>query len=321
MKKIYVTGNNPDKKQIESFLSRFCDHYDENYFYFENLALTTQNKEAFDGALVINGVMEPETINVIPENIVAFMMEPGIKGEHRWMYTKLGQYGKVISPVNFSPNTITEHGYISWFLPQSRNTLANMPVPEKKYDASCISSGKDIFSGHKKRLDFVRYLRAQLPSIHYFGFDGLPFLTDKTPGLAPFRFSIAIENSRMENYFTEKINDCFLMYTIPLYYGCTNLDKFFPKGSYIWIDINNYEKAKATIEDAIATVKWEDKLPLLQEARAIILKKYHALARMEKFMTETNFNTGQKECTLTPVEQTLLYKLYKKIVLLAGGTV
>ena len=40
-------------------------------------------------------------------------------------------------------------------------------------------------------------------------------------------FGVAIENTSHNGYFTEKILDCFLMKTIPLYWGCTDIGKFF----------------------------------------------------------------------------------------------
>lgn len=43
----------------------------------------------------------------------------------------------------------------------------------------------------------------------------------------PFRFSIVIENCQQENYFTEKIVDCFLCKTVPIYWGCPNISDFF----------------------------------------------------------------------------------------------
>ena len=40
-----------------------------------------------------------------------------------------------------------------------------------------------------------------------------------------------MENERLPFYFTEKIIDCFLSGTIPIYYGCTNIENYFnPKG-------------------------------------------------------------------------------------------
>jgi hypothetical protein len=313
MKKVYVTGNNPDKKQLEGFVRRLSERTDEHYCYYGDMALTINNEPEFDGAIVINGVTQKEAIQTVKQNVVAFMMEPGIKGENRWMYKGLNQFGKVISPIQQSDNTLLEHGYISWFLSQSREELLKMPVPEKKYDASCIASGKTFFKGHRKRLKFVRHLRKNLPSIHFFGFDDTPYLPEKETGLFPYRFSVAIENSKMDNYFTEKINDCFLSYTLPFYYGCTNIHKFFPKDSYIWIDIDNYEKAEDTIRESIAKVSWEQRLPLLQEARELILNKYHFLARMDRYLAENSSPTLKTAVTLHPVPKTLPYQVYKKI--------
>jgi len=41
------------------------------------------------------------------------------------------------------------------------------------------------------------------------------------------QYGIAIENFSHRGYFTEKILDCFLMKTIPVYNGCTSIDDFF----------------------------------------------------------------------------------------------
>lgn len=55
-------------------------------------------------------------------------------------------------------------------------------------------------------------------------------------------FHIAIENQPSENCFTEKIIDCFLSKTVPIYIGCTNIEKHF--------DINGILVAK-NINDII----------------------------------------------------------------------
>jgi len=40
-------------------------------------------------------------------------------------------------------------------------------------------------------------------------------------------FHIAIENTSIRNYFSEKILDCFQSRTVPVYCGCTNIGDFF----------------------------------------------------------------------------------------------
>jgi hypothetical protein len=41
------------------------------------------------------------------------------------------------------------------------------------------------------------------------------------------QFSIAIESSRENSYFTEKLIDCLLTKTVPVYWGCPNIGEFF----------------------------------------------------------------------------------------------
>jgi hypothetical protein len=40
-------------------------------------------------------------------------------------------------------------------------------------------------------------------------------------------FSLCIENNSHNGYFTEKITDCILNKTIPIYWGCKNIDEFY----------------------------------------------------------------------------------------------
>jgi hypothetical protein len=49
-------------------------------------------------------------------------------------------------------------------------------------------------------------------------------------------YHICIENTSHENYFTEKIIDCFLFRTIPIYFGCPNIGDFFDKTGIVTFD-------------------------------------------------------------------------------------
>jgi len=52
--------------------------------------------------------------------------------------------------------------------------------------------------------------------------------------------NIAIENNSEFNYFTEKLIDCFRTFTIPIYWGCTNIeDHFDVRGMIIIKDLEN----------------------------------------------------------------------------------
>lgn len=54
------------------------------------------------------------------------------------------------------------------------------------------------------------------------------------------QFSIAVESSRENSYFTEKLIDCLLTKTVPIYWGCPNVDEFFDKRGIL--HFKNYEE-------------------------------------------------------------------------------
>ena len=57
-------------------------------------------------------------------------------------------------------------------------------------------------------------------------------VSSKSQALAAYAYSICIENSREKNYVTEKITDCFLTGTIPIYLGCPNIQDIYDEQSY-----------------------------------------------------------------------------------------
>ena len=70
----------------------------------------------------------------------------------------------------------------------------------------------------------------------------------KADGLAPFRFSVIIENVRERNYFTEKLVDAILCETVPIYWGCPNIGDFIDPACMIQCD--SEAEVLAAIRDA-----------------------------------------------------------------------
>lgn len=68
-------------------------------------------------------------------------------------------------------------------------------------------------------------------------------------------FHVCIENVRQENYFSEKLLDCFLTRTIPIYWGCPNIDSYFDVRGMILIgnEGNVAKRAVDMINIAIST--------------------------------------------------------------------
>lgn len=75
-------------------------------------------------------------------------------------------------------------------------------------------------------------------------------------------FNIACENQVMNNMFTEKLLDCFKTKTIPIYYGCQNIEKYFnPKGI---IQFNTIEQFAEIMKNLTPSLYYE-MLPYAEE--------------------------------------------------------
>ena len=126
---------------------------------------------------------------------------------------------------------------------------------------SMISSNKKMCEGHIHRLEWVNKIGDQV-DLYGRGFNEIKLKED---GLCDYMFSVAIENSRDDNFFTEKILDCFATGTIPVYYGCPNIDEYFNRDGIINLseefevsDEIYYSKMDA-IKDNFERVKqWEN---------------------------------------------------------------
>jgi hypothetical protein len=294
-------------KELLEWLKKFSIHSDDDFIYWDEFAFTTAALSECDALLILNNPSEKIATTCYPENVLAVMMEPGVYSEHPWMFKKLDQYSIVYSPIQHSSNTVLSHGYMGWYLTQDYHFFSALPVPVKAFDISCIASDLSMLSGHQLRLDFINTLRKQMPEIHFFG-KGSNYIPDKTEGLLPYRYSIAIENTSAPYYFTEKINDCFLTYTVPLYYGCKNIGKYFPEKAFIQVNIEEPEKAIAKMRQAVERNDWQERIDALQEARQLVLNKYQPLAGAAAILRQTQ-PSYKRKILIKPVPDTLLRKI------------
>ncbi len=129
--------------------------------------------------------------------------------------------------------------------------MLNKEKPLKYKICSFIVSAKSFLPGHKKRLNFLNKIVNHFKNkIDYYGF-GFNEIKNKKEAIDPYMFSIAIENTSLHNFWTEKIADVYLGHTCPIYYGCKNISNFFEKDSLINIDIDNLDKTIHDIESIL----------------------------------------------------------------------
>lgn len=126
---------------------------------------------------------------------------------------------------------------------------------KKTKNISMIASTKIMCSGHQYRQQVAKKLSN---TVEMYGNGRSNRVDYKLDGLREYRFSIAMENSCADLYFTEKILDCFFTGTIPIYWGTRKiLNIFNPQGIIMLenfienIESFDYEKEYDKRHDAI----------------------------------------------------------------------
>jgi len=97
---------------------------------------------------------------------------------------------------------------------------------QKTRGVSFITTAKDVTDGHKIRHDIFNHLVDGIWQVDKYGAGATPLPT-KDLALLNHMFSIVIESVQTRGYFSEKLIDCFLTNTVPIYWGAPDIDHYF----------------------------------------------------------------------------------------------
>ncbi len=189
--------------------------------------------------------------------------------------------------------------------------LKSLAMPKKRKLISAITSGKDWTSGHRKRKEFILKLKEYFgDSLDVFGRD-INEIKDKSLGILDYKYSIAIENSSFDDYWTEKLSDVFLGFSFPFYYGCPNIHDYFPKNSLKIIDLDDIDSSIRIIEKAIKDNFFEKHLSEIEESRDLVLDEYNFFPMMDEFCNKYYKKSEKIEILLKPEQDYEKYNVKK----------
>lgn len=164
---------------------------------------------------------------------------------------------------------------------------------EKTKNVSCVISTLSTDIGdeaclYKKRIALVNALLESDVRVDVFGRGGdspnaAGGLPRKIEALKSYKFSIGVENSREQNYISEKFYDCVLTNTIPIYYGAKNIQEVFPeKGYFVIEDINNTEQIIELLRyiNDNADTLYEQMLPELKKIKNRFFTEFNLLTKI-----------------------------------------
>jgi len=200
--------------------------------------------ETYTHAILLN-CPTPPNLHVPPSNVVGFAQEP-----HDTPFLKIYQNNFIEYAVKHigkyfigsvhtfpTPTFVGHHGFLFYETPKQ------IPFrPQKTKLMSIMVSRKTYTPGHQYRHIITSHIIKNNLPIDIWG-NGVESYKQKFPNnkniiggfksmeemCRDYLFTIAIENTSHDHYFTEKIINPLINNTIPLYWGCKKVEEYFPK--------------------------------------------------------------------------------------------
>jgi len=106
----------------------------------------------------------------------------------------------------------------------------------------------------------------------------------ETSGDERTKLLLAIENVKINNYLTEKLIDCLITRTIPIYWGCPNIAKYFDQGG---IYLVNNEQEIVDICNTLTPEDYYERITSIEYNYTECLKYiYNISIRLQKIINE-----------------------------------
>ena len=240
-------------KKINLVVDPFSSYFDE-----EKLI---SNKKKFDRIILVHGC-EPPQINNISQQIINF----------KNYFDKIYSFDEEIIK-NCENSEIFLFGS-SWVLTDefkqmchSKKNYKNFFNTDKKFKVSFIKSNKNNLPGHILRNNILDVISKKREYEFYYP----SWLETKIELFTDSSHHITIENSQNKNYFTEKLIDCFMSYTIPIYWGCPNISDYFNPDGIIFFE--NEDKLDDILNN-LSETDYSSRIKAIEENYKIAYEKY-----------------------------------------------
>ncbi len=255
-----------------------------------------------DAWFIIEGTLPEDNKCVVPENRVFFLgaetaRSLGFYYETPGWLGYLEQFAGIYSPqeLYWEKATLTLP-FLPWLInanhgpdmfsrsPRDLSFLRGLNSLEKTREISVFCSVQSMTEEHRARFRFVSALKDHFGSrLDWFG-NGVNPLEQKWDGLAPYKYTIVLENQATSHVLTEKIQDAFLALVVPIYWGAPEAKDVFGENAIVTIDIKDIPGSIARIEQLLDSDPYEILLPSLLTAKAIVTDEINLFIRMREIL-------------------------------------
>lgn len=239
----------------------------------------------------------PQNLTPVPEDTIRFFVTT-----EGW-----GDYNQIIkdNPQAYS-FLLTQYPELLK-LPRAVKLIGNgsfvdpAPYIDKKFGVSIVMTNRNVAPGHPLRHEiYLRRKEIKIPFDIYRGTWNGFAPSEDTIQMPPWpnkkwkvkvfdvMFHLCLEGFKNEYYFSEKLIDCLITKTVPIYWGCTIIDEYFDTRGLIIVDSVN---EIINVCNSLTPQIYYDMLPYIEGNYELGLRHY----RYEDILKEAMLKCLNKE--------------------------
>lgn len=301
---------NNKKKLVRVSYSWFSDNK-RNNFETSDIKITTDKVKKCDLFIALNA--PKENINIKAKQAWVFTFEPPVIESSGIFKDNFYRYDRAYTsyPGNEDDNIINSTALSEWHIGKTYTELLTLKPVAKNDEVIWVTSNLNWLEGHQKRLQFIDYVKKNT-NYKLYG-RGINPIKSKYEVYKNAKYAIGVENTYAEDYWTEKLADSYLAYCMPIYYGCPNITKYFPKESMIIIDIEKPDEAEQIIQNAIDEDLYTKNFKYILEARDIVLKELWVYPFVVNEIRKMDFDNLEYKKVKIPACQSLSKTFKRKL--------
>jgi hypothetical protein len=231
--------------EIENFNSlshKIEKQFINRYNFAPDIQFT--ESDTYDYLVIFNSFTNHSEIRVAKEKVLGFILEPPF---HTHYYDQnIGAYCQKVYTCSAKKYYINNDNFISapsvMFSHLAGNAFKffnNVSFNKAKKLSFCVSDKKGNQMYDFRRELVFKILESDLDcDIYGSGWEisdsrykGNP--ADKAEALLDYEYSLSVENAIYDGYVSEKLFDCFLCNTVPVYFGSPTADTIYNPGSFL----------------------------------------------------------------------------------------
>lgn len=194
-----------------------------------------------------------------------------------------------------------------WWIDYDYDTLINLKPTNDRKDLCCIMTYQTHNPMYSERVKFMekfsscsveydlfgrpreKFENNSILSKHYKGCLGQNnpdgYLGQHTKGknkVGEYRYSLEFDVGPTKNYISERFYDALLLWTMPIYFGSTNVSDILPNKSFVNIDIGPESTDHKKISGIVSSGYREDNIEEIAKTRELLLNEYQLWPAVHK---------------------------------------